>query len=65
MLCEVCKENDVVITVTEIDGNGVRQVRLCEQCAAERGLQASVAAPPAAIGGLPAIASTAHPAVAD
>jgi protein arginine kinase activator len=50
VLCEVCKENDVVITVTEIDGNGVRQVRLCEQCAAERGLQASVAAPPAAIG---------------
>lgn len=50
MLCEVCKENDVVITVTEIDGNGVRQVRLCEQCAAERGLQASVSAPPAAIG---------------
>ena len=50
VLCEVCKENDVVITVTEIDGNGVRQVRLCEQCAAERGLQASVAAPPPAIG---------------
>ncbi len=51
MLCEVCKENDVVITVTEIDGNGVRQVRLCEQCAAERGLQASVSTPPPAIGG--------------
>ena len=50
MLCEVCKENDVVITVTEIDGNGVRQVRLCEQCAAERGLQASVSAPAPAIG---------------
>ena len=50
MLCEVCKENDVVITVTEIDGNGVRQVRLCERCAAERGLQASVAAPPPLIG---------------
>ncbi len=50
MLCEVCKENDVVITVTEIDGNGVRQVHLCEQCAAERGVQTSVAAPQAAIG---------------
>lgn len=49
MLCEVCKENDVVITVTEIDGNGVRQVRLCEQCAAERGLQASVSAPSPAV----------------
>ncbi len=50
MLCEVCKENDVVITVTEIDGNDVRQVRLCEACAAERGLQTAVAAPPPAIG---------------
>ena len=50
VLCEVCKENDVVITVTEIDGNGVRQVRLCEQCAAERGLQASVSEPPPVIG---------------
>lgn len=50
MLCEVCKENDVVITLTEIDGNGVRQVRLCEQCAAERGVQTSVAAPKPAIG---------------
>jgi protein arginine kinase activator len=50
VLCEVCKENDVVITVTEIDGNSVRQVRLCEKCATERGLQASVAAPPPVIG---------------
>lgn len=49
MLCEVCKENDVVITVTEIDGNGVRQVRLCEQCAAERGLQTAASSPPAAV----------------
>lgn len=50
MLCEVCRENDVVITLTEIDGNGVRQVRLCEQCAAERGVQTSVSAPKPAIG---------------
>lgn len=49
MLCEVCKENDVVITVTEIDGNDVRQVRLCEQCAAERGLQTATASPSPAV----------------
>lgn len=40
MLCDVCKEKDVVITLTEIFGEGVRQVRLCESCAAERGVQA-------------------------
>lgn len=50
MLCEICKEKDVVITLTEIDGNGVRHVRLCEQCAAERGVQTSITAPKPAIG---------------
>lgn len=50
MLCEICKENDVAITLTEIDGNDVRQVRLCEQCAAERGLQTSISAPKPEIG---------------
>lgn len=50
MLCEVCKENDVAVTLTEIDGSGVRQVRLCEQCAAERGVQTGVAAPAPALG---------------
>jgi protein arginine kinase activator len=49
VLCEVCKENDVAITLTEIDGNGVRQVRLCEKCAAERGVQTAVAAPKPAL----------------
>ena len=43
MLCDVCHENDVVITLTEIAGNGVRQVRLCERCAAERGVQTASA----------------------
>lgn len=50
MLCELCKERDVVITLTEIDGNGVRQVRLCEECAAQRGVQTSIAAAKPAIG---------------
>jgi len=50
VLCEVCKENDVVITLTEIAGDGVRQVRLCERCAAERGVQTTVSAPKPQIG---------------
>lgn len=50
MLCDVCNENDVVITLTEIDGAGVRQVRLCERCAAERGVQTTVAAPKPQVG---------------
>lgn len=50
MLCDVCNENDVVITLTEIDGDGVRQLRLCERCAAERGVQTSVSAPKPQIG---------------
>lgn len=49
MLCEVCKENDVAVTLTEIDGTDVRQVRLCEQCAAARGVQTAAAAPAAAV----------------
>jgi protein arginine kinase activator len=45
MLCDVCNENDVAITLTEIDGDGVRQVRLCERCAADRGEQAAIVSP--------------------
>jgi len=50
MLCDVCNENDVVITLTEIDGDGVRQVRLCERCAAERGVQAAAVTPTPQVG---------------
>lgn len=50
MLCEICKQNDVAITLTEVDGEDVRQVRLCEQCAAERGVQTSALAPKPEIG---------------
>ncbi len=50
MLCDVCNENDVVITLTEIDGEGVRQIRLCERCAAERGVQTSISSPKPQIG---------------
>jgi protein arginine kinase activator len=50
VLCEICKQNDVAITLTEVDGDDVRQVRLCEQCAAARGVQTSLSAPKAEVG---------------
>lgn len=50
MLCEVCQENDVAVTLTEVHGNELRQVRLCEACAAARGLQTAPSAPQAALG---------------
>ena len=45
MVCDVCKEGDAVIQLTEIEGTGVRLLHLCERCAAERGVETSVAAP--------------------
>jgi len=66
VLCDVCKENDVVITLTEIDGDGVRQVRLCERCAAERGMQTAVATPKPQIGTfLQSVHQQVTPAVGD
>jgi protein arginine kinase activator len=50
MLCDVCNENDVAVTLTEIYGNGVRQVRLCERCAAERGVQTVFTSPKPQLG---------------
>ncbi len=40
MLCDVCNENEVVLTLTEIVGDGVRHIRLCEDCAAAKGVNA-------------------------
>lgn len=45
MICDVCKEGDAVIQLTEIEGSGVRLLHLCERCAAERGVETTVAAP--------------------
>jgi len=39
MVCDVCKEADAVIQLTEIEGTGVRLLHLCERCAAERGVE--------------------------
>jgi hypothetical protein len=45
MVCDNCHERDAVVNLTTIENNAVRQLHLCEQCAAERGVETSVSAP--------------------
>ena len=45
MVCDVCKEADAVVQLTQIEGTGVRLLHLCERCAAERGVETNVSAP--------------------
>ena len=45
MLCDNCHQRDAVVNLTTIENNAVRQLHLCEQCAAERGVETSVATP--------------------
>ena len=39
MVCDHCKERDGVVTLTTVEGDTVRQLTLCERCAAERGVE--------------------------
>jgi len=45
MLCDNCRERDAVVHLTQIVQSAVTQVHLCEKCAAERGVETTVAAP--------------------
>lgn len=45
MICSQCQERDAVVHLTQIVENAVTQVHLCEKCAAERGIETSVAIP--------------------
>lgn len=45
MLCDSCRERDAVVHLTQIVSNAVTQLHLCEKCAAERGVETTVAAP--------------------
>ena len=45
MVCDVCKEADAVVQLTQIEGTGVRLMHLCERCAAERGVETSASVP--------------------
>ena len=41
MLCDNCKEKDATVHLTQIVEGAVSQVKLCEQCAAARGIETS------------------------
>src|SRR5687768_11636250 len=43
MLCDNCGERDASVHLTTIVNNEVRQQHLCERCAAERGVETTVA----------------------
>jgi len=45
MLCDSCSERDAVVHLTTIENNAVHQLHLCEKCAAERGVETTVATP--------------------
>ena len=45
MLCDNCKERDAVVHLTQIVENAVSQLHLCEKCAAEKGVETTVAMP--------------------
>lgn len=39
MLCDNCKERDAVVQLTQVTDPPIRQLNLCEKCAAERGVE--------------------------
>ncbi|HET7632977.1 MAG TPA: UvrB/UvrC motif-containing protein [Gemmatimonadaceae bacterium] len=43
MLCDHCRERDAVVHLTQIENDTVNQIHLCERCAAERGVETTVA----------------------
>lgn len=42
MICDDCRERDAVVQYTAVRDNAVVQLHLCEQCAAERGVETTV-----------------------
>lgn len=45
MLCDNCKERDAVVELIRPSAAGVSKVHLCERCAAEQGVETTVATP--------------------
>lgn len=43
MVCEICKERDAVVNLTAVSNNVITHRHLCERCAAEQGIETSVA----------------------
>jgi protein arginine kinase activator len=53
MLCDNCKERDSVVKLVQITIEGTpRELRLCEKCAAEKGVETTVVATPPQLGEL-------------
>jgi protein arginine kinase activator len=46
MLCDVCRELDASVHLTKVVNGEVALEHLCAKCAAERGIETTVAAPP-------------------
>jgi protein arginine kinase activator len=46
VLCENCKEREGVVKLTSVVGGQAKEIRLCEKCAAERGVQQEPTPPP-------------------
>ena len=44
MLCDHCKERDAVINLTQVEHDSKVTLHLCEQCAAEKGVETGAAA---------------------
>lgn len=66
MLCDSCRERDAVVHLTTIENNTVTQLHLCERCAAERGVETTVATPKHPLGDfLQAVHQQAATAVVD
>ena len=45
MLCDNCREHDAVVHLTQIVESAVTQLHLCEQCAAAKGVETTIATP--------------------
>lgn len=46
MLCDVCREQDASVHLTQVVKGEVTLMHLCPKCAAERGIETTVTAPP-------------------
>ena len=66
MLCDSCRERDAVVHLTQIVENTVTQLHLCERCAADRGVETTVAVPKHPLGDfLQAVHQQVAPVVSD
>ena len=51
VLCDECGERDVAVRVTHVVDGEAREIKLCDRCAAERGIQTSASVSQTPLGG--------------